>query len=145
MANPLLAIIAISFFLSIFNQWAFMKFADISEINRIKGEIKDSKKKLKELKPASKEYSKHQSGMMEKSLQMTKLSMRPSMYTILPFWGVFAFLKSTFAGVGIIMVLPVSLPFVGNSFGWLGSYIIFSIVFSLILRKLFEKYLWTAA
>lgn len=41
-----------------------------------------------------------------------------------------------------IIPLPFSLPYVGDSFGWLGTFIIFSLIFSVILGKALKgKYL----
>ena len=35
----------------------------------------------------------------------------------------------------IVLTLPFSIPFIGNSLGWLGTYILFSFVFSILLSK----------
>lgn len=129
-------ILLISLVMAIFNQLAFMKIVDIKEYNELRGSIKEKRGKIKGLDAKHPDYSKEQNELMSLSLKMTRLSLKPSMYTILPFWFVFIYLQKSFSSAGTIFTI------FSYSFGWLGTYLIFSLLFSLATRKAFEKYLW---
>jgi len=47
-------------------------------------------------------------------------------------------LKSLYSGVGDIIPWGADLPLVHTGAGWLLSYIIFSMIFSIILRKILK-------
>ncbi len=129
-------ILLISLIMSIFNQIAFMKIVNRDEYNKLRNDMKEKRSKMKELDAKHPDYSKEQNDLMSLSLKMTRLTLKPSMYTMLPFWFVFVYLQKSFSSAGAILTL------FGYSFGWLGTYLIFSLMFSLFTRKAFEKYVW---
>ena len=70
---------------------------------------------------------------MEANMKYMKKSMKPMVITILPVIFIFGWLKKVLAG---LIVIP--LAFWPGHLGWLGSYIIFSIFFTTIFRKVLK-------
>jgi len=141
--HPLILLFLVSLFLSLLNQLVFMLMVDTEQLKTIKEEVKKLKEKSKTLKKSSKEFIEVQEELIEKSLLMSKLSLKPLMVTLLPFWLIFILLNDVMKDTGILIPLPLPLPLLGNGIGWLGTYILFSIIISLVTRKLFEKYAWS--
>ena len=64
---------------------------------------------------------------MEKNMKYMMHSFKPTLYTLIPILIIFGWIRKAYEGV--------QLDFIGIN-SWIWIYIIFSIIFSLILRKL---------
>ncbi len=107
--------------------------------------VKSKRKRMKELqqsiKPGvSKEViNKAQAELLTINSELMKLTMKPTLYTMLPLLGLFWILSSVFKPYGDLITLNFNLPLFGTGISWLGTYIIFSFIFSLILKPLITK------
>jgi uncharacterized membrane protein (DUF106 family) len=106
--------------------------------------FREQKKKIKEYQQKMKEAQKRkdykamqhtQSKLSEVMMEQMKHSFKPLMYTMLPFLIVFSWLRSNYTEAGLVVRFPVMLPVLGDGLGWLGWYILCSMVVSIILNK----------
>jgi uncharacterized membrane protein (DUF106 family) len=125
LANPKTSIITISFLATLFITILsyFMTNRDL---------LKQIKEKQKSLREEMKKYKDNPEKMMEINRQMMedfpkqmKESMKISLVTIIPFILLFKWLKAIFIETTIAS-------------SWIWWYIIFSLIFSMILRKVFK-------
>lgn len=139
---PLLSMALFSFVITLLSTIAYKKFTNQQK-------MKELREKQKEIQETSKQFRNNPDKMLELQQEMMKLSgeqMRASMkitlITLLPFLLIFNFLKNLYmdAGVGDIMKWGINIPGLGTGGGWLLSYLIFSIIFSMFLRKLMKVY-----
>lgn len=98
----------------------------------------ESKKKMKEHQATMKKLSKSgnvkklqeaQAQMMPLFMENMKHSMKPMLFTFIPFILIFYWLKDTYAGIGV-----VAAPF-GYELGWLGWYFVCVMISSMVLNK----------
>ena len=122
-ANPTVSILLFSFLVTVFITIISYYFTD----RNLMKEIKERQKALKE---EMKKYKDNPSKMMELNKQMMadfpkqmKQSLKVSLITIIPMIFLFNWLQKIYAG---------------STTHWLATYIISSIVFSIVLRKLFK-------
>ena len=139
MPEGLIGILIISFLVTLFQILVYKKMTDQERLKELQKEQKDLQQKLKETKDMT-EMQNHQKKMMELTTEMLKHNMKPMIVTFLPLIIVFYWLKHAYisAGVGNIISWGVKLPIVGDGGGWLFCYIVFSLVFSVMLRKAFK-------
>lgn len=76
--------------------------------------------------------------MMQLSMESMKHNLKPMIITFLPLLFVFAGLRSLYYGMGDLIPWGANLPLVGTGAGWLLCYIIFSMIFSIALRKIMK-------
>lgn len=74
--------------------------------------------------------------MMELNKKYFSLSTKPLLVSLLVFSVVFPWMTQKFANV--VVSLPFSLPFIGNSLGWFGWYFLLAVPSSVITRKLLD-------
>jgi len=103
---------------------------DQNVMRELKEDSKKMRKELKAVKDDPAKFQQHQKKMMDLSMKQMKMSFKPMMYYFIPIILVFTWMKSVLVDV---VVLPLS--FWPGHLGWLGTYIIFSIVFSTFFRK----------
>jgi len=103
---------------------------DQETMAELKKEQKELNEKMKGLERGSKEYTEMAMKSMQMMSPMMKLSMRPAIYTAVPFILLFRWFSDFFAIAGDIKFLGI--------FSWFWFYLIGSIVFSSILRKVFK-------
>ncbi|MEK6847849.1 MAG: EMC3/TMCO1 family protein [Nanoarchaeota archaeon] len=101
---------------------------DQEALREMKGEQKKMHEEMKKLKPGSKEHTELSMKSMGFIGPMFKLSMRPIMYTAIPLILLFRWFADYFA--------VVSFKFLGLSWFWF--YLLGSIIFSSILRKVMK-------
>ena len=107
------------------------KFAiDQNVMKEMKKDIAKYRSEMKANRGDLEKIKKIQPKMMEISMKQMKMSFKPMMYYFIPIILVFTWMKSVLVDV---VVLPLS--FWPGHLGWLGTYIIFSIVFSTFFRK----------
>ena len=68
-----------------------------------------------------------------------KLNMKPTLYTSIPMLGIFWALTEIFRPYGDLISLPISIPLFGAGISWLGTYILSSLNFSMVLKSLITK------
>jgi len=138
----LISIIILSFIITLLQLLAYKKFSDQERIK----ELKQKQKELhKEIRQAAKEKDESKIRELNKeamqiNAEMMRLNFKPMLITLLPLLLVFWLLRQSYnaAGIGNIIAWPWQLPIVGNGAGWLLCYIIFSLIFSILLRKIFK-------
>ena len=130
--NPLAAMIIITFIMTLVVTLIYKYATDQEVMKSIKEETKEIQKKIKSLKDQPEQIMKHNKELMEKQLVMFKQSLKPMIITLLPILLLFTWLRTTYTPI----VEEHGKLFIG--LGWLGTYIIFSIAFNILLRKLLK-------
>lgn len=125
--NPLAALIIISFILTALITIAYKYLTDQELMKSLKTELKSLQKEMKEAKHDTQKLMQLQKQSMEKNMKYMMNSFKPTLFTLIPLLIIFSGMRNSFANV--------ELNFIGIN-SWIWIYIIFSILFSIILRKL---------
>ncbi len=132
--SPLLGIIIISFVLSVLSTVSWKYLTDQVLLKDIRERMKGGHAKLKEHKDNPEKLKELNSKMAKENIDAMKVqwkqSIKPMLVTMVPFAFAFIWIRKTYEPFGEIFL----------SFGGIGAYIIFSIVFSMILRKVMKVY-----
>ena len=126
--SPLVGILVISLVLTLLVTLAYKFMTDQHMLKNIKDEMKDLRKQMKENKHDQSKIMELQKISMEKSLKQMKQTFKPMLITMLPLLVIFSWLRNTYNPIG---------PIVG-SLTWIWVYIISSMIFSIILRKIMK-------
>jgi uncharacterized membrane protein (DUF106 family) len=102
-------------------------------MKHLKGEIDRLNKEARKNANDHKKAMSIQKEMFSKQMVMMKHSMTPTLITFLPIIVLFSWLNMHLGPEKVLNLYLLKL-------GWLGSYILFAIVFSIILRKLLKVY-----
>ena len=129
--NPLFGMIFISFILTLIVTLIYKYTTDQKSMKDLKDELKNLQKKMKEHKEDAGKMMEIQKEAMEKNIKYMKHTFVPMILTFLPIIIIFGWIKGEYAEEGKIFF---------GLFGWLGTYIIFSIIFSYGLRKILKVY-----
>jgi uncharacterized membrane protein (DUF106 family) len=135
--EPVYSIAAISLATSLLSHLVRRMFTSRALERELKAEIKRLKQRCKEIERRSEEYLKLQMKLMNLSLRLMKLSLKPSIAILAIIGPLFWLLSQIYSEYSEIIKLPFSILGI-KSLGWLGTFIIFSIAWS-ILIKIFEK------
>jgi len=138
--SPLVSIIVFSLIITAILTYLYKILINQKKSQELKERQKELQAKLKGEKDPAK-LAGIQQEMMKISMDNLRLTMKPMLITFLPLLGVFAGLKWLYmdaAKVGNIINWGAKIPIVDTGGGWLFCYIIFSLIFSIILRKLFK-------
>ncbi len=140
MADPwvLGSLILITFGVSLATQLVNYKLIDQKVMRQYKKRLKEIQVEIRKIKDRKK-IVKLQEELMDINSKMMKLSFKPLMITMAPLWIMFFLLQSIYQPYGDLIQLPINLPLFGTAISWLGTYIIFSLLFSAILRPLITK------
>ncbi|RLG10826.1 hypothetical protein DRN69_08545 [Candidatus Pacearchaeota archaeon] len=122
--------------MSIFITLIYKYATNQQEMKRLKDELKELQKKAKEHKNEPEKVLEIQKELASKNLEYMKHSFKPMIYTFIPIIIVFWWLKGLYQDFGTILTIP----FVGWGLNWIWTYIIFSFIFSLIVRKAVKVY-----
>ena len=136
--TPAIFTMFVALFTSLVSQLMFVFFTNKEFISDSRNEMKKLQKKLKEMNPSDEKYLETQSKMLDINMQLMSHTMKPTMITMLPFIALFVYVKSV-VPKGALVELPITLPFIGSSLGFLGVYFISSLVFSTVIRKIFRR------
>lgn len=117
------SIIGISFIITLAMTLVTKYFTNQKRMKELKDTQKDCQKKLKEHKDNPKELEKIQKEMMSSSMELMKHSFKPMLITTIPLLLVLFWIRSVYEGVLV---------------GWIWWYIISSVIFSIVLRKLLK-------
>ncbi|MEK6886555.1 MAG: EMC3/TMCO1 family protein [Nanoarchaeota archaeon] len=138
--NPLLTsfgqlgfVALISLIVSLITVIVYKYTTDQILMKSIKEDLDKLNKKMKEHKSDSHKMIQVQKEMWSKQMTMMKHSFTSTIYTFLPIIILFNWLRLNLNSDKILNLGVIN-------FGWLGSYIIFAILFSSILRKILKVY-----
>ncbi len=137
--TPLVFTVIVAVLTSLISQLTFVYFTDKKFLKESKKRIREMQSKLFKLDPNSKEYSKLQAEMLDLNMQLMSHTMKPTLITMIPFFIIFMWVKSIVPLNEPFIILPFSLPFVGNSLEFFGTYFVTSFFSSWILRWLFQR------
>lgn len=131
--KPLPFIILLSAILSFFVTLAYKFLTDQVLMKELKADLKKYQQQMKEAKGDLQRLSELQKKAMEVNMRYMRQTLKPMLITILPFLAIFAWLRSVY---GSVVVIPLS--FWPGHLGWIGTYIIFSMIFTTLFRKLLK-------
>jgi len=123
----------ISFILTGAITLAYKYLTDQGKMKELKDEMKNMQKKMKEMKDQPDKVMSMQKDAMKKNMEYMKHSMKPMLFTFVPIIIVFGWLRSYFD-----IQAAAGTPFSFFGLSWLWSYIIFSLVISIVLRKIMK-------
>ncbi|MBT4334641.1 DUF106 domain-containing protein [archaeon] len=128
-AHPTATLIFISFLLTLFVSVFYKIFTDQKLMKALKEEMKEIRSDLKKFAHDPEKTLQLQKISMQKSMEHMKHTMKPTLITMLPLLVVFSWLRKTF--------VDIELSFLWFN-SWLWIYILTSIIFSIIIRKLLK-------
>ncbi|MBU5678409.1 MAG: EMC3/TMCO1 family protein [Candidatus Aenigmatarchaeota archaeon] len=132
----IIIIFLLSFLTSLITTLIYKFTIDQNKARAIKTNIKILSEKAKEKQKSNdkEEFNKILQEIMKLNSEFTRMTFKPMIISLFPALLILFFLKSICNGKEFY--LPISLPYIGNSYGWLLFYIIFSIVFTIFTRRL---------
>jgi|TARA_Y100000310_G_scaffold159627_1_gene159225 uncharacterized membrane protein (DUF106 family) len=129
--DPLIALITISFLLTLLITLAYKYLTDQTKIKDLKDELKLIQAQIKENKDNPQKMMELQKLSFQKGfIEMMKHQFKPLIFTLLPILVIFSWLRETYTPLGDLIF----------SFGWFGVYFITAILFSFLLRKILKVY-----
>ena len=131
-------IIVISFILTLIVDLSMKFLSNQKAMKFLKEEAESIRKEITKFKHDPQKMMELQKKQVESSMKYMKHSLTPTAFTLLPLLVIFNWLRNTFPPGETLINLPFTIPLIGSSLGWLGTYIISSIIFNLILRKLLK-------
>ena len=124
--NPAAVLAIISFVLMLFVTLIYKYFTDQEALKSIKQEIKEIQNEMKEFKHDTQRVMELQKKSFQKTIETFKHQIKPMLITFIPFVILLPLLRNAYTPYGKIFL----------GMGWFGNYIIFTIVFNILLRKL---------
>ncbi len=134
--SPIIDIYLISLVGSLFVTIINKQFTDQVKIKALRKDMKDLQKKSKDMMAKDpKKAQKLQGELMKKNFENMKHAMNPKIMiiTMLPMLLLFFFVRTYYTHFGEFFT-----PFGLVSWGWLGTYIVFSIINSIALKKILD-------
>ena len=127
-------IASVSASLSIISSLVRLAVLDRDKMREMKLQMKEKQKAVKDAtkKKQMKKAQKAQEEMMALTMENMKQTMKPMIFTIIPFILVFGWLKDNYEAVGTVETL------FGFDLSWFWWYLIAAIFISIILNKLFR-------
>jgi uncharacterized membrane protein (DUF106 family) len=132
-------VLVISFTAALASKLVTLKMLDMTKINKMKKDMNEKRKELKKMKPGTSAYTKLSEEVININLELSKMQLKPSIITIIPFLLLFLWMSTTFKNTPAFFILPFELPVIGNDIGWLLTYFIATMIFSAILTKIIDK------
>jgi len=120
----------ISFILTLLTTLIYKYATDQEVMKTLKADIKALQKEMKEHKDNKDKMMAVQKQAMQKNMEYMKHSLKPMIFTIIPVIFIFGWLRNYYDALGN--------PDVFLGLSWLWTYIIFSIVISIGLRKILK-------
>ncbi len=124
--DPLSGILLISFILTFIITLSYKLLTNQKALKAIKDEVKELRNEMKEFKEDPKKMMELQKRSLQKSMEQMKYTIKPMLFTMIPLVIVFGWLRSTYASYGDLIF----------GLSWIWVYIISSVIYSLILRKI---------
>lgn len=137
--SPLVSILVFSAVITFLLTWAYKKLINYPKYKEITDRQKVLRKEMKGLKDQDK-LLKINNEMMELSMQSLKMTFKPMIITFIPLVLVYGLLGKAYTGAGIgnIIAWGADLPVIHTGGGWLFCYIVFSLIFNVIFRKILK-------
>ena len=126
---PTTTLIFISFLLTFFVSIFYKIFTDQKLMKALKEEMKEIRADLKKFAHDPEKTLQLQKASMQKSMEHMKHTMKPTLITMLPLLVVFTWLREVYATKVVSFLWFES---------WLWIYILTSIIFSMIIRKILK-------
>ncbi|MBU2496442.1 MAG: DUF106 domain-containing protein [Nanoarchaeota archaeon] len=133
---PAVFVIIASLLIAVFITFIYKITTNQREMKELKDDLKNLQKRSKEHKGNTEKMLEIQKELASKNLEYMKHSFKPMIYTFLPIIIIFYWLSSLYKNAGVILTIPL----VGWGLNWIWTYILFSFVFSLIVRKTMKVY-----
>lgn len=113
---------------------------DQEKMREIRAEMSDYQKKLMQARKtgSKKELKKLETKgklIKQRSSEMQSMTMKPMFLTFIPLLLFFGWVRLQPASSELVIDLPFTLPYFGDTLGWLGWYFLCSFFFSQVLRK----------
>ncbi|MFH1638259.1 MAG: DUF2208 family protein [Candidatus Woesearchaeota archaeon] len=131
--NPL-GILIVSFILTMLITLLYKYMTDQELMKSLKEEMKSMQNEIKKLKEEPEKMMKKQKEVMQKNMKYFMHSMKPNLISFIPIIFVFTWLRKYYTELGNPAILSIG----GLNLSWLWTYIIFSIILSLVLRKVLK-------
>jgi uncharacterized membrane protein (DUF106 family) len=129
--EELLASAVIVFMISIFYRFLINQ----NELREIKSSLKEKQAKVKELQKTNpQEANKTLTEVISLSNKQMRMSMKPMLLTLIIVGIILPYFPQIYPGV--VVKLPLYLPYFESDFGWLAWYILVSIPLGQVFRKL---------
>jgi len=128
----LAAVIILSFLISLLITLIYKWTTNQSVMKELKDEIKKLQEQAKQLKEQPDKAMEIHKKVMETNMQYMSHSMKPTLITFLPIILIFGWMQQHFANTGTLLNLGIT------QLGWLGTYFITTIIFSMLLRKILK-------
>ncbi len=125
-------LIFISFILTLIITIVYKYVTKQKLMKELKDDMKSMQEDMKKYKDNPTQMLDLQKKVMEKNLKYMLESLKPTLVTMIPMLLIFNWLRIYYTNLGDISVL--------FGLGWIWIYIIFSIIFSIALRKLLKVY-----
>ena len=124
-----LAVIVITLLITIVQKYT----VDQNVMRELKEDSKKMRKELKSIKHDPVKMQLHQKKMMDLSMKQMKMSFKPMMYYMIPLIVFFTWMRNVMGNM--VVLRPPIWPW---EMGYLGTYILLSIFFSIIFRKILK-------
>lgn len=126
----LISLLGISILLSLITTLVYKYATNQSVMKELKADLKKYQEQMKDHRDNPTEVLEIQKKAMEVNSKYMKQSFKPMFITLIPFLIIFYLLKMVY---DTMIIIPLS--FWQGHLGWVGSYIIFSMVFTSLFRK----------
>ncbi len=140
-SSPIIDIFLITLLVVIFTTLINKYMTDQVRIKALRKEMKEMQKKMREvMKNDPKKAQLMQQDIMKKNMENMKHAMNPKvmLITMVPLLVVFTFIGKIYGPFGVIMDFGLGSWFFGHPWEWLGTYIFFSIINSIVIKKLLD-------
>lgn len=124
---------------SIISQLSYAFFTNKEFIKNGTEEMKKLQKELLAMQPSEPAYLEKQNKMLDLNMALMTHTMKPSMITMIPFLLIFFYAKSIVTMDEPIILLPFSVPLVGSSIEFIGTYILFNLLFTTLVRQIIRR------
>lgn len=128
--GQIIAVISIA--LAIMSALVRKAVLDMKKLKQMKEEMKEQQRIMKESTKSgdTKKMQKAQEHLMKLTMENMKYSFKPMLITFIPFIIIFYWLQGQYTSVGTVATI------LGFDLGWLGWYLVTSIISSLIINKI---------
>ena len=137
--SPLVFTAIIALLTSAVSQLSFIFFTDKHFLKHGQEEMKRLQKELLSSNVQDPSYNEKQSKLLDLNMSVMTHSMKPTLITMIPFLLIFLYAKSVVPLDEALIKLPFNLPFAGDSLEFIGTYVVFSMLFTTILRQILRR------
>lgn len=132
----LIEMVLIAFGLSLVTSLVQRKIIDQDKAEKLKNKMKKLRKDVTSSIKNKKKMGKVQKKLMSLQTRYLKMTMKASLPTMAIFILAYWLMGKRYTGYSV--AIPFEIPFIGSQLGWIWVFIIFSLIASLIFRKLLK-------